>query len=266
MGLDRLSFIFVLLLTFSFMLCVQPTYAIADTSTSSQNIPAATENDSEEEEDDEEENDDEEDVDDGETDAQEDSDEATTQAQKPSRTPTEEEIRRIDDNFVSEDLEPNSPHVVVTPPKDSNPKVQFVNDEEIARARTEKRVSEEKLPPNKVNVVVLRALDKISGKAQQLKIPVGEIGSFRRLRILAHACKASKPTEAPEATAFLKIYEEMPDTDEKSKLHYSGWMFASSPTVGALTHPVYDVWIESCETLDKKDLPEEDAGEVGSNK
>jgi hypothetical protein len=112
--------------------------------------------------------------------------------------------------------------------------------------------------PNKVHVATLRALDKITGRATQLTVQIDEMKTFGRLRIVVHACKASAPTEAPEAAAFLKIYEYLPEKNTDPLLHYSGWMFASSPTVGALTHPVYDVWVEACRFVDKSTLPHKD--------
>lgn len=99
--------------------------------------------------------------------------------------------------------------------------------------------------------LTLRALDKISAEVKTIKIPLGEMASFGRLRIVAITCKKSKPSEPPETTAFLRIYEQLPAQKEMQQL-FSGWMFASSPTTSALSHPVYDVWVKSCVSHGKR--------------
>ena len=52
------------------------------------------------------------------------------------------------------------------------------------------------------------------------------------------------PTEAPENAAFLEIRDVGPAGD--GSVVFSGWMFASSPALSALEHPVYDVWVVEC--------------------
>lgn len=100
-------------------------------------------------------------------------------------------------------------------------------------------------------ILTIRALDKISANVKTMKIRLGEMASFGRLRIVALYCKKSKPSEAPETTAFLRIYEQIPSQKEMQQL-FSGWMFASSPTASALSHPVYDVWVTSCTSLNAR--------------
>ena len=55
------------------------------------------------------------------------------------------------------------------------------------------------------------------------------------------ACRKTPPEEAPESASFLEI-----DDDVGNERVFSGWMFASSPGVSALEHPVYDVWVLDC--------------------
>ena len=69
---------------------------------------------------------------------------------------------------------------------------------------------------------------------------------YNTLIITAYACKTRPPEEPPESAAYLEIQERKPDgTTQKL---FSGWMFASSPALNALEHPVYDVWVVSCKT------------------
>lgn len=119
--------------------------------------------------------------------------------------------------------------------------------------------------------VRLRALDKITGNATDLSARIGETIKFGRLNITVRACWGSPPEDAPESVAFLEVRAEPPPENEftkggqkstkinakgKSKptgapgdpdpALFSGWMYASSPGLSALEHPVYDVWVISC--------------------
>jgi len=102
------------------------------------------------------------------------------------------------------------------------------------------------------DVVVLQGLDKVTGRLSTLKAPVDKPVKFGQLKIIARHCEKTPPEEPPEATAFLEIWEtKRGATDEKI---FSSWMFASSPAVSALDHPVYDIWVKDCES-DKKKRP-----------
>lgn len=93
-------------------------------------------------------------------------------------------------------------------------------------------------------VVVIRALDKITARVEALEIRVGQPFKFGTLLITAHSCRSTPPEETPEAAAFLDISELRPGETEIT--HFRGWMFASSPALSALEHPVYDVWVIGC--------------------
>jgi hypothetical protein len=95
-----------------------------------------------------------------------------------------------------------------------------------------------------MDTVVLQGLDKITARVSTIKVPVGQTVNFGALQITARACDKHPPEEAPEAAAFLEVVEVEPD--EKPVLRYSGWMFASSPALSALEHPVYDLVVLDC--------------------
>jgi len=94
------------------------------------------------------------------------------------------------------------------------------------------------------DTVVLETLDKISARVSRMEVAVGTTAAFGSLKITPRHCDKRPPEETPESAAFLEIVEELPD--EQPKLEFSGWMFASSPAVSALDHPVYDVWVVDC--------------------
>jgi hypothetical protein len=92
--------------------------------------------------------------------------------------------------------------------------------------------------------VLLQGLDKITARVSELRVPVDGESSFGTLRITVRACLKTPPTEPPESAAFLEI--RVADRAGEPKLAFSGWMFASSPSLSALEHPVYDVWVIDC--------------------
>lgn len=91
---------------------------------------------------------------------------------------------------------------------------------------------------------MLRGLDKITARITTFDAPVDETVRFGTLEILARACEKRPPEEPPEVTVFLEIAEIKPG--EPPTPLFTGWMFASSPAVSALEHPVYDVWAIDC--------------------
>jgi hypothetical protein len=102
------------------------------------------------------------------------------------------------------------------------------------------------LPPGTMidqPVAVLQALDKITARVRRLPVHVGQVGTFGTLSIVVDACRKAPPEDSPESAAFLKI------TDGKSEPPqpvFSGWMFASSPALSAMDHPVYDISVVDC--------------------
>jgi len=92
--------------------------------------------------------------------------------------------------------------------------------------------------------VVLRAMDKITARVSTITVPVGGTVTFGSLKITAKACDKHPPEETPEASAFLDVVEEKPG--EAPQPRFQGWMFASSPALSALEHPVYDLWVLDC--------------------
>ncbi len=91
---------------------------------------------------------------------------------------------------------------------------------------------------------VLQGLDKVTARISTFEAPLNQAVTFGTLSIHVRACHKTPPTEPPESTAFIEIEEVISNAD--ARLLFSGWMFASSPAVSALEHPVYDVWVVDC--------------------
>ena len=94
------------------------------------------------------------------------------------------------------------------------------------------------------DTIVLGGLDKVAARVNTVSGKVGSPVTFGTLEIIARTCVSRPPEATPENAAFLEIYQTV--GKEKQKL-FSGWMFASSPALSALDHPVYDVWVLRCE-------------------
>jgi len=92
--------------------------------------------------------------------------------------------------------------------------------------------------------VVLQGLDKVTARVQTFEAAIGQTVTFGTLQITVRACDRTPPTEPPESAAFLDIYEAKQDEQRSDLFH--GWMFASSPALNPLEHPVYDVWVLEC--------------------
>lgn len=95
-----------------------------------------------------------------------------------------------------------------------------------------------------MQVAVLQALDKVSARVSVLEVPVGKTVAFGTLEITARACDKRPPEETPESAAFLEITDKRPG--QAATTPFVGWMFASSPALSAMEHPVYDVWVLDC--------------------
>ncbi len=93
-------------------------------------------------------------------------------------------------------------------------------------------------------VAVLQGLDKITARVSRFDVAVGETARFGTLLVTLRACREAPPIDPPEAAAFLEIKEVKPG--EAPTALFSGWMFASSPALSALEHPIYDVWVTGC--------------------
>ena len=111
-------------------------------------------------------------------------------------------------------------------------------------------VASAEVPAQEQPVAVLRALDKDTARVEQLDVPVNEPLKFGTLLITVHTCRVSLPEEPPEAAAFIEVSEFKPG--DRDIPVFQGWMFASSPALSAMQHPIYDIWVIGCKTPSSK--------------
>jgi hypothetical protein len=91
---------------------------------------------------------------------------------------------------------------------------------------------------------VFSGLDKITGRIISFDAGIGETVQFGALRVTTRACYTRPPTEATNTDAFVEV-DEVTLQGEVKRV-FSGWMFAASPGLHAVEHPIYDVWLTDC--------------------
>ena len=96
--------------------------------------------------------------------------------------------------------------------------------------------------------VNLKALDKITAKTSDFRLAVGEIKFFGALEIKALKCQMSEGEDISDTVAYLQV-KDLSAKDNNQVFLFNGWTFASSPTLQSIDHPVYDLWITSCENI-----------------
>ncbi len=92
---------------------------------------------------------------------------------------------------------------------------------------------------------VFAGLDKITGRTISFDAALGETVQFGALQVTTRACYTRPPTEPTNTDAFVEV-DEVTLQGEIKRI-FTGWMFASSPGLHAVEHPVYDVWLTGCE-------------------
>ncbi len=98
---------------------------------------------------------------------------------------------------------------------------------------------------NQHDTAVLRLLDKVTARVEQVELGVGKTYQFGSLKVELRSCQQTPAEEEPESTALLVAWAMEPETREEIMI-FRGWMFASNPALSALEHPVYDAWVISC--------------------
>lgn len=93
-------------------------------------------------------------------------------------------------------------------------------------------------------VAVFAALDKVTARISKLEVKLGETVKFGALKVTPRNCFSRPATEQPKTTTFVEVNEIELDGSEKPL--FKGWMFAESPGLNAVEHPVYDVWLTEC--------------------
>jgi hypothetical protein len=121
-------------------------------------------------------------------------------------------------------------------------------------------------------IALFSGLDKITGVTTSFEVKVGEERQFGFFFVKPNVCFTRPITEEPKTASFVQV--DVQETDSKRKRIFSGWMFAESPGLNAIEHPIFDVWLTGCKDPnappppvevpaipDTSEVPEEDVGE-----
>ncbi len=93
-------------------------------------------------------------------------------------------------------------------------------------------------------IAVFSGLDKITGRIISFEVATDETVQFGSLQITERACYTRPATETPQTTTFIEVDEV--DAANDYKRIFSGWMFAASPGLHGVEHPIYDIWLTGC--------------------
>jgi hypothetical protein len=91
---------------------------------------------------------------------------------------------------------------------------------------------------------VFAGLDKITGRIISFDVAINETVQFGALQVTPRVCYSRPPTETANTNAFVEVAEVT--LQGEIKRIFTGWMFAASPGLNAVEHPIYDVWITDC--------------------
>ena len=93
-------------------------------------------------------------------------------------------------------------------------------------------------------VAAFAGLDKITGRITNFDAYIGETVQFGALQVTPRACYTHPQSEAQRTSVFVEV--DQVSLQATIKRIFTGWMFADSPALNAVDHPVYDVWLTAC--------------------
>ena len=145
--------------------------------------------------------------------------------------------------------------------------VPLINLEELSPTFEEEKDVLEKIEKNNVNLdenenveeksatkkndkiyINIKALDKITAKTSTIRLAVGEKNFFGPLEIKALKCQLSENNDSTDTVAYLQV-KDLSSKDNNQVFLFNGWTFISSPTLQSIDHPIYDLWVISCENI-----------------
>ena len=97
-------------------------------------------------------------------------------------------------------------------------------------------------------------LDKITGRITNFDVYIDETVQFGALQITPRVCYTRPPTETQRTSVFIEV--DQVSLKGGSQRIFTGWMFADSPALNAIDHPVYDIWLVDCKQSSDTPPPE----------
>jgi hypothetical protein len=121
-------------------------------------------------------------------------------------------------------------------------------------------------PPQRITnpTAVFAGLDKITGRIISFDVAINETVQFGALQVTPRVCYSRPPTETPNTDGFVEV-DEVTLQGEIKRI-FTGWMFAASPGLHAVEHPIYDVWVTDCKGGQNPAVAEAPAAQQGAPK
>ena len=126
--------------------------------------------------------------------------------------------------------------------------LEKVEEKDTNLNKNEDIFEEPKTKKNEKVYINLTVLDKITAKTTAIRLSVGEKKLFGSLRSIALKCQLSESNDFIDTVAYLQV-KDLSTKDNNQVFLFNGWTFASSPTLQSIDHPIYDLWITSCENI-----------------
>ncbi|MBI4921562.1 MAG: DUF2155 domain-containing protein [Devosia nanyangense] len=104
-------------------------------------------------------------------------------------------------------------------------------------------------------IAAFSGLDKITGRITEFDVYIDETVQFGALQITPRVCYTRPPTETQRTSVFVEV--DQVSLKGGTQRIFTGWMFADSPALNAIDHPVYDIWLVDCKQ--SSDTPPPDA-------
>ena len=97
-------------------------------------------------------------------------------------------------------------------------------------------------------IINILGLDKITAKTTEINIKLGETKKFGLLEIKAIKCGKIDSIDEKGEAAYIQV-KDLSDNQDEKVFVFNGWTFSSSPSLRPIDHPVYDIWLVSCENV-----------------
>lgn len=147
------------------------------------------------------------------------------------------------------DVAPQPP--VIAPPSAPVPIIPIPDAKPRPRPKAAEAKPVEPLKRVRSGSAIVQALDKVTAETLRFEVPVGGSVRYKSLIFTVRACESAAPDETtPEAAAYMTV-DSSPKAQPgrpapPTRQVFKGWMFASSPGLNPLQHPVYDAWLIAC--------------------
>ena len=116
-------------------------------------------------------------------------------------------------------------------------------------SQNDENFKEEKLNKKTDKIYInIKALDKITAKTSSIRLAVGDKKFFGPLEIKALKCQLYEGKDNLDTVAYIQV-RDLSAKDNNQVYLFNGWTFVSSPTLQSIDHPIYDLWIISCENI-----------------